>query len=293
MSSLVHSSTLVTAGVYVLIRYHYLFFLFSWFFKVFSLFTMFIAGACACVEKDFKKVIAISTLSQLGMMLFVLSVGLWVLSFLHMVIHAFFKRMLFLSSGSLIGQNWGAQDSRFYGGLPFGRGSVLFFFVSCFSLSGFPFVIGFYSKDFIISRVLGNNGGVFFFIFVLCCFLTVFYRIRLFVSGFLSFYKSAPHLALSERGLFLFPVYFLFFICCFCGGGLAWFFLRDVSFFFRGFDLFVGLLVIIVCLLFYSPLVFRYNLFSFLMNIGFLRWISGGGVSRSFSSMFFYSGESS
>jgi len=75
VSSLVHSSTLVTAGVFVLIRYHYLFFFGGRFFLFFSLGTMLLAGFCACIEKDYKKVIAMSTLSQLGMILFILSVG--------------------------------------------------------------------------------------------------------------------------------------------------------------------------------------------------------------------------
>jgi len=154
VSSLVHSSTLVTAGVYVLIRYHYLFFYCSWFFKCFSLFTIFLAGFCACLEKDFKKVIAMSTLRQLGIILFILSVGSWLLSFLHIVIHAFFKSTLFLSSGILISQNRGGQDSRFYGGFFVDGGSFSYFFVRCLSLAGFPFVIGFYSKDLIISRVM-------------------------------------------------------------------------------------------------------------------------------------------
>jgi len=75
VSSLVHSSTLVTAGIFVLIRYHYLFLYIGWFLFCFSLGTMVLAGFCACLEKDYKKVIAMSTLSQLGFMLFVLSVG--------------------------------------------------------------------------------------------------------------------------------------------------------------------------------------------------------------------------
>jgi NADH-ubiquinone oxidoreductase chain 5 len=76
VSSLVHSSTLVTAGVYVLIRFNYLFTFFCYnFFKFFFVFTMFLAGFCAIVESDFKKIVAISTLRQLGIMMFILSVG--------------------------------------------------------------------------------------------------------------------------------------------------------------------------------------------------------------------------
>lgn len=76
VSSLVHSSTLVTAGVYVLLRFHYLFFFYGTpFRKAFFIFTMLLAGGCACLETDFKKIVAMSTLRQLGIMLFVLSVG--------------------------------------------------------------------------------------------------------------------------------------------------------------------------------------------------------------------------
>jgi NADH-ubiquinone oxidoreductase chain 5 len=155
VSSLVHSSTLVTAGVYVLIRYNYVFLLSGKLFFFFRLGTMLLAGFCALFEKDYKKVIAMSTLRQLGMMLFVLSVGCWVLSFLHMVVHAFFKRTLFLSRGMLISQMGGGQDSRFYGGFASSSVSYVYFLVSCFSLAGFPFVVGFYSKDSIIGYLSG------------------------------------------------------------------------------------------------------------------------------------------
>ena len=179
VSSLVHSSTLVTAGVYVLIRYHVLFSGVGWFVKVFSILTMVLGGITACFEKDFKKVIAISTLSQLGMMLFVLSIGIWVLSYLHMLIHAFFKSILFLRAGSLISHNFGGQDSRFYGGYFFGGVGYVYFLIRCLSLSGFPFVIGFYSKDTIISSLSLGRGFVFLCCFFFGCFLTVCYRVRL------------------------------------------------------------------------------------------------------------------
>jgi len=166
VSSLVHSSTLVTAGVYVLIRFNYLFlFLELTFFKVFSLFTIILGGMCAWLEMDFKKIVAMSTLRQLGIMMFILSAGSWILSFIHIIIHAFFKRMLFLSTGSLIGQMGGSQDSRFYGRDIFNYISYIYFLVSCFCLSGFPFLIGFYSKDAIISNSSFYNGTFFLFSF--------------------------------------------------------------------------------------------------------------------------------
>jgi len=113
------------------------------FFKVFSIFTMVLAGMYARFEADLKKVVAMSTLRQLGMMLFVVSIGCWSLSFIHMAIHAFFKSILFLGTGSLMGQVGGMQDSRFYGGNSVSYFSCVYFFSSCFCLSGFPFLLGF------------------------------------------------------------------------------------------------------------------------------------------------------
>jgi len=109
------------------------------FFKIFSIFTMVLAGMYASFEVDLKKIVAISTLRQLGMMLFVVSIGCWTLSFIHMVIHAFFKRMLFLGTGSLMGQVAGMQDSRFYGGSTVSYFSFVYFFSRCLCLRGFPF----------------------------------------------------------------------------------------------------------------------------------------------------------
>lgn len=96
-----------------------------------------------------------------------------------MVIHAFFKRLLFLGAGSLITHNFGGQDSRFYGGYIFGGCGYAYFLVRCLSLAGFPFVVGFYSKDTILSSLRLGGGFVFLCLFFFGCFLTVCYRVRL------------------------------------------------------------------------------------------------------------------
>jgi NADH-ubiquinone oxidoreductase chain 5 len=211
---LVHSSTLVTAGVYVLIRFNYIFCgYFFGFFKVFFLFTIILAGLCALVETDLKKVVAISTLSQLGIIIFILSRGAWVLSFLHIIIHAFFKSILFLRTGSLMGQMGGLQDSRFYGSSSFSFGSFIFFLVSCFCLGGFPFFLGFYSKDFIISSFSFMEGSFFYIVFLFGCFLTVSYRFRLVLRAYFYFYKYESYFFFFERFEFFLFVFFLFFKC--------------------------------------------------------------------------------
>lgn len=214
VSSLVHSSTLVTAGVYVFIRFNYAFFYYDFFFlKFLFLFTMVLAGLCAVLEKDFKKVVAISTLSQLGMMMFVLSLGLWILSYIHIIIHAFFKSILFLGTGSIISQVRGLQDSRFYGGMNFSFGSFVYFVVRCFCLAGFPFFIGFYSKDFIISSSSFFRGVFFYYFFVLGCLFTVAYSFRLVCEGFVFTFGGFTLLSFKESLYFFIPVISIFFNC--------------------------------------------------------------------------------
>lgn len=219
VSSLVHSSTLVTAGVYVMIRYSFLFFFFDFLLlKVFFLFTMVCGGIRALFEEDLKKVVAMSTLSQLGMMMYVLSVGVWVLSFMHMVIHAFFKSILFLRTGVLIRNYSGGQDSRFYGGDFLSLLSFLFFFVRVLCLVGFPFFIGFYSKDFIILGRSLSMGIFFYLFFVFGCFLRVCYGFRLLKMSFGGSVVYSGFSLFKESWRFCFPVSFLFFKGWLLGG---------------------------------------------------------------------------
>jgi NADH-ubiquinone oxidoreductase chain 5 len=290
VSSLVHSSTLVTAGVYVLIRFNYIFFYYDFFFmKFLFLFTMVLAGFCAVLEKDFKKVVAISTLSQLGMMVFVLSIGLWVLSFIHIIIHAFFKSILFLRTGSIISQVRGLQDSRFYGGVHFSFGSFVYFVVRCFCLSGFPFFVGFYSKDFIISSSSSFSGTLYYYVFIIGCLFTVFYRIRLVYEGFINTFSRFSFMRLNEASYFFIPVIFLFFNCWLLGGMFYWVFLVDLTFFFLWSDLLFGVVLIFVggFLTFY--LSFSYYLSFSFFRILFLRWGFNGGTSF-FNKRFFLAG---
>jgi len=154
VSALVHSSTLVTAGVYLLIRFYSVFeselLLGAALFYLGAL-TMLMAGIVASFETDLKKIIALSTLSQLG--LIVLSVGLGNinLAIFHLIVHAIFKALLFLCGGKIIHSFGGEQDIRFIGGintnLPV---SLVTLNVANFSLCGIPFISGFYSKDLIL-----------------------------------------------------------------------------------------------------------------------------------------------
>lgn len=152
VSSLVHSSTLVTAGIYLLINYDIIIDLkYKSFILIISRMTILISGIIANFEIDFKKIIALSTLRQLGFIIRIYSLGITDLTFLHLFIHAFFKSIMFICVGRLIHYINGIQNFRFYSGIFFLypiKGLLIIF--SLLILCGFPFLVGFYSKDLII-----------------------------------------------------------------------------------------------------------------------------------------------
>nr|YP_007374658.1 NADH dehydrogenase subunit 5 [Sirthenea flavipes]ADU58104.1 NADH dehydrogenase subunit 5 [Sirthenea flavipes] len=182
VSSLVHSSTLVTAGVYLLIRFSPMLSGFDCsFFLMIGMMTMFMAGLGANFEYDMKKIIALSTLSQLGLMMSSLFMGFSLMSFFHLLTHAFFKALLFLCAGLMIHCMSDSQDIRHMGGminhLPF---TCSCFVISNLSLCGFPFLAGFYSKDIILEMMMMSSYNFFvFFIFFVSVGLTVSYSMRL------------------------------------------------------------------------------------------------------------------
>nr|YP_009527953.1 NADH dehydrogenase subunit 5 [Plutella australiana]AYN50566.1 NADH dehydrogenase subunit 5 [Plutella australiana] len=183
VSALVHSSTLVTAGVYLLIRFNDLM-LNTVFFKillVFSGLTMFMAGITANYEFDLKKIIALSTLSQLGLMMSILSMGFPKLAFFHLLTHAMFKALLFMCAGVIIHMMMDIQDIRFMGGLSnYVPLTSLCLNISNLSLCGIPFLSGFYSKDMILEMVsMSNLNIMIYFLYYFSTGLTMFYTIRL------------------------------------------------------------------------------------------------------------------
>nr|YP_010321826.1 NADH dehydrogenase subunit 5 [Stenochironomus zhengi]UKO33053.1 NADH dehydrogenase subunit 5 [Stenochironomus zhengi] len=184
VSALVHSSTLVTAGVYLLIRFHLLFCgtLMSEILLLISSLTMFMSGMGANFEFDLKKIIALSTLSQLGLMMSILSLGFMKLAFFHLLTHALFKALLFMSAGVVIHNMKNSQDIRnmgeLYNFMPF---TICCMNVANLALCGFPFLAGFYSKDLIMEMVLISWVNLLiFFLFFFSVGLTVMYSFRLF-----------------------------------------------------------------------------------------------------------------
>nr|YP_009470466.1 NADH dehydrogenase subunit 5 [Rhadinosa nigrocyanea]AVF96881.1 NADH dehydrogenase subunit 5 [Rhadinosa nigrocyanea] len=182
VSSLVHSSTLVTAGVYLLIRFYGSFSYFMMvIFMFISVMTMFMSGLGANFEFDLKKIIALSTLSQLGLMMSVLFLGDNLLAYFHLIIHALFKAVLFMCAGYIIHLFMNCQDIRFMGGIMQYYPLTCSYFNICnLSLCGLPFMSGFYSKDLIVEMFSLNYLNVFIYIiYIISIGLTVSYSIRL------------------------------------------------------------------------------------------------------------------
>lgn len=182
VSALIHAATMVTAGILLLIKVFPLLLLhssLSFFVAVTGALTSVFAGSVACAQHDIKKIIAYSTCSQLGLMFMACGMGYPEFAFFHLVTHAFFKALLFLSAGSVVHYVNNEQDIRKMGGLAavMPLTNISFFFGNL-CIMGFPFYSGFYSKEIL---VLGSSQFS-FFLFVLCLvstFLTSLYSCRL------------------------------------------------------------------------------------------------------------------
>jgi NADH-ubiquinone oxidoreductase chain 5 len=183
VSALVHSSTLVTAGVFLLIRFYPFLEKTLWFNTVclaIASLTCFIAGLCALQEFDIKKIIALSTLRQLGVIITSLGLGAVIVAYFHIVTHALFKALLFICAGNVIHQHGGSQDIRFIGNL-FRRLPIT---ASCLNIAnlalcGLPFIAGFYSKDLILEIFFIKRETLIIVILVIIrTILTLMYSIR-------------------------------------------------------------------------------------------------------------------
>nr|QXI86598.1 NADH dehydrogenase subunit 5 [Astalotermes sp. D JRA-2021a] len=226
VSALVHSSTLVTAGVYLLIRFSPCFgYWLNMFLLLFSGLTMFMAGLGANFEYDLKSIIALSTLSQLGLMIMTVSIGLSSLAFFHLLTHALFKALLFMCAGGVIHSMGDSQDIRFMGGMsvymPFTSSCLM---VSNFALCGMPFLAGFYSKDFILEMFSMGYINMFgFFLLFLSTGLTVCYSFRLFYFGMCGDFNFVPtHSVVETNYNMMFGMIGLLVMSIFGGSFLMW-----------------------------------------------------------------------
>ncbi|XP_035741851.1 NADH-ubiquinone oxidoreductase chain 5-like [Vespa mandarinia] len=239
-------STLVTAGVYLLIRYKIRNHLISLILFI-SRSTIIISGLIANFENDLKKIIALSTLRQLGLIMRILRLGEVDLGFIHLLIHALFKSLLFICRGVLIHQINNNQDIRFIGRLvryyPFVR---LVFFVSLLSLCGFPFFSGYYSKDLIIEVFLIRKINIVrILILLVSTIFTVSYSIRLIIIVYLSYINKINYfILLGERAIIRVSLIILYFYSLIIG----YFYINLINFTLIILNLFEKLIVIQICL---------------------------------------------
>nr|UUB71222.1 NADH dehydrogenase subunit 5 [Bombyx mori] len=296
VSALVHSSTLVTAGVYLLIRFNYLL-IDMFFFKVLlflSILTMFMSGISANYEFDLKKIIALSTLSQLGLMMSILSLGFPDIAFFHLLTHAMFKALLFMCAGVIIHMMNDIQDIRYMGGLSlYIPLTSLCLNISNLSLCGIPFLSGFYSKDLILEMVSFNSFNLMVFIlFYLSTGLTIFYTFRLIMYVMINdFNLMMIYNLYDEDYIMLNSMFVLLFMSLLSGSFLSWFIFSYPYMIYLPFNL--KLMVIYVSILgsilgfmvsnmgIYSlnKLLLSYNLSSFLCLMWFMPNLSTYGLS--------------
>jgi NADH-quinone oxidoreductase subunit L len=190
VSALIHAATMVTAGVYLIARMHVLFELAPAAQDagaVIGAVTLLIAGTIALVQTDIKRVIAYSTMSQIGYMIMAVSVGAYAAGLFHLMTHAFFKALLFMAAGSIIGAMAGEQSLQRMGGfrkaLPF---TFACFVIGGLALSGIPPFSGFFSKDEVL-LVTAERGGWHWALYVmgyLGAFLTAIYTFRMIFRAF-------------------------------------------------------------------------------------------------------------
>lgn len=198
VSALIHAATMVTAGVFLLIRCSPLLVCTSGVLFVITAVgasTAFMAATSGVFQNDLKKVIAYSTCSQLGYMVFVCGLSGYAVSLFHLSTHAFFKALLFLSAGAVIHAVVNEQDMRRFGGLlqllPYTYAS---FVVGSLALMGIPFLSGFYSKDFILELAGGSLLSAANFAYLLgliSALFTSYYSLRLLYMTFFGQSRSA------------------------------------------------------------------------------------------------------
>ena len=196
-SALIHAATMVTAGVYMVVRSSPLFSLApdtSNLVAVVGALTAIFAATIGCVQSNIKQIIAYSTITQLGYMFLVAGLGAYATAIFHLVTHAFFKSLLFLSAGSVIQALHGEHDIQRMGGLaPHMRLTAYVFLIGALASAGIFPLAGFWSQSQVLFAAF--NGGQYFvwFLGLSAAFLTAFYMFRLYLLAFAGRFRGDPH----------------------------------------------------------------------------------------------------
>ncbi|HTC00819.1 MAG TPA: NADH-quinone oxidoreductase subunit L [Ferruginibacter sp.] len=193
VSALIHAATMVTAGIYMIARSNILFTMAPFtesVITIIGLATAVLAATIALKQNDIKKVLAYSTVSQLGYMFIGLGVGAYTGAVFHVMTHAFFKALLFLGAGSVIHAMDGEQDMRNMGGLKkYMSITHITFLLGCLAIAGMPPFSGFFSKDEILGAAFAKN-PIYWGVGVLTAFMTAFYMFRLYAMTFLGKFRG-------------------------------------------------------------------------------------------------------
>lgn len=188
VSALIHAATMVTAGAYMIARCNVIYSqspAAQMVVVTVAALTSFLAATIAITQNDIKKVLAYSTISQLGYMFMAIGVGAYTAGLFHLVTHAFFKALLFLGSGSVIHALSGEQDLRHMGGLrKFIPTTAITFFIGTLAIAGVPFFSGFFSKDGILGAVYDRGYSIHWLIGLVTVILTALYMGRLYLLTF-------------------------------------------------------------------------------------------------------------
>jgi len=233
VSALIHAATMVTAGIFMIVRCSPLYeraFAVLFYIAVIGVLTAFFAGTTSVFQNDLKKIIAYSTCSQLGYMVFACGLSNYSVSIFHVLNHAYFKALLFLSAGSVIHSLSDEQDIRRMGGLqqilPI---TYLMIVIGSLALAGFPFLTGFYSKDVILEVCYARYnlvGGFSYWLGVTSTSITAFYSLKLIYLTFISNpngFKTSIQLVYEPHLSMILPLILLSFCSVFLG-----FFTKDL-----------------------------------------------------------------
>jgi NADH-quinone oxidoreductase subunit L len=224
-SALIHAATMVAAGILVVAKLYFVFLAApiameaaAWI----GLITAFLAASMALVSYDIKRVLAFSTISQLGFMMCALGCGGYTAGLFHLTTHAFFKALLFLGAGSVI-HSVHTNDMRLMGGLS-KKMPITFFTmaIAVYAIAGLPFGSGYYSKDMILAAVWHHSHPM-FWILLSAALMTAFYMTRLLVLTFIGDDRDHEkhHHAQESPALITVPLVILAFFSAFAGWGLA------------------------------------------------------------------------
>ena len=190
VSSLIHAATMVTAGVYMIARLNFLYSMAPdtlLVVAVIGVLTAFFAASIGFAQNDIKKILAYSTISQLGFMFIAMGVGAYAAGIFHLMTHAFFKGLLFLGAGSVMHAMSGELDMRNMGGLRKKTPITYWtFFIACLAIAGIPGFSGFFSKDEILWKAFSSSHGhlLIWLLAAVTAGMTAFYMFRLFFGTF-------------------------------------------------------------------------------------------------------------